>query len=741
MRWSEAPKAFQAYLVILVVSLMASLVTHVPDLSHGRMLWLTLVFVGLLSASEFAALSFHQQSSRYALSAAEAIVLPLFVVLPISYALWGATLANAIARPKRWRIAPVQEAFNTAQYGVAALLGTEVFHTLSPRHGEFTVVVALAATAAILVFATATHIFVAGAISLAGRGRFRETSLAIAPTFLINLGANVVIGLLLAAALIAATWTIFLFILPLAAFYFGYRAVISQQKERERVEHLHEASRALASSPDLRDTILAFLTAVAEIASAAEARAVIPVHGVLTWSGVRGDETLAAMATLDGGWTDGVFEQIKTSGDVVIVTKDEVEAAHSLPVQSLLGVPLMGGDQIVGAVIVADRLGPEGFGQADARLLEALAAELALSLESYRLFAEVAEERERFSRIFTGSKEGIALVDTGGVVRAWNPALARITGHESVDLMGKVWSDMVVIRDRDEKRLIGDELVETEPDEEFEIVTKGGPSRWVSILAGPVGDSEGGGWVVLVRDVSAEHEIEERKSDFLSTISHELRTPLTTIKGSLQVLSRGRDKLPDAMADQMIGVTTRGAERLERLVMNLLAVSQIEAGTMPVFPDLLSLDDLVREWVKNMLSDHERTVVELPERSVMVRADRERLTHAVEHLLDNSLKFGGPDGLITIRLSLEKGFAHLSVTDEGPGVPEGDRDRIFERFVRLGDVLTRETQGAGIGLFIAKRSVEAMGGRIWVDSEAGGGATFHVTVPLGRPLAVVDETA
>lgn len=738
MKWAEARRPFRAYLLVLFAALLVVLGTHLPELGRWDALLAAGAFTGLLALAEYAALSFHQQGSRYALSAAEAILLPIFVVLPISTALWVATLANAIARPRRWRIAPVQETFNVAQYGLAAFLGSVVFDSLSDQRVGFTLGVALEAIAATITFAAASHIFVAGAISMAGRGRFRETSLAIAPTFLLNLAGNITLGLLLAAAYMAARWTVVLFALPLGAFYLGYRAVLSQNRERERVEHLHSASRALSSSPDLGDTIVAFLGAVSEIASASEARAVIPVQGELTWSGTRGDTTLAVMDPLQGGWTEDLFHQIQSSRDVVIVTKDDAEAGMGLPVQSLLAVPMRTGEEIGGCVMVVDRVGPEAFGSADARLLEALAAELALSLESYRLFAEIAEERERFSRIFSGSKEGIALLDSGGVVRAWNPALERLTGHNATELMGNVWSDVVLIRDRAEDRVEAEELVGVDPDDELEVVSRDGPSRWVTLVAGPVGDSEEGGWVVLFRDVSAEHEIEAAKSDFLSTISHELRTPLTTIKGSLQVLGRGSENLPPHMQDQMISITTRGAERLERLVMNLLAVSQIESGMMPVFPDLVGVDDLVRERVEAGLADHAQTIVSLPDDKVLVRADRERLAQAIDHIFENAMKFGGPQGAIRIEIDQVPGYAHLSVSDEGPGIPEADRERIFERFARLGDVLTRETQGAGVGLFIAKRSVEAMGGNIWVESQPGAGSTFHLEIPLAHPVAVED---
>jgi signal transduction histidine kinase len=104
--------------------------------------------------------------------------------------------------------------------------------------------------------------------------------------------------------------------------------------------------------------------------------------------------------------------------------------------------------------------------------------------------------------------------------------------------------------------------------------------------------------------------------------------------------------------------------------------------------------------------------------------------------LDNARKFGGPEGKVTIEVSGRDGFGHLTVTDEGPGIAALDQERVFERFVRLGDALTRETQGAGVGLFITQRSVEAMGGRVWIESEPGNGATFHIDIPLARPMVV-----
>jgi PAS domain S-box-containing protein len=389
-----------------------------------------------------------------------------------------------------------------------------------------------------------------------------------------------------------------------------------------------------------------------------------------------------------------------------------------------------------------DRVGADEFSESDARLLEALGNELVLTLDSYRLFAEVAEERERFRQIFAGSKEGICLLDEDGVIRAWNPALARITGFDEEDILGEKWSERVLVRDRNHRRIEGLEIISVPPDEELELVTRQGPPRWVAIMSGevPTGDDEKS-WVLLVRDITAEHELEESKSDFLATISHELRTPLTTIKGSLQVLSRPNANPSSDIGRQMIEIMKRGSDRLERLVMNLLAVSQMESGDVQVFADEFDLEDLVRSRIATILPDHPQVDVQVDDQ-VVVRADKERLSQAVEHLLDNARKFGPESGRITVEMAKENGYARLSVRDEGPGIPKIDQERIFDRFVRLGHVLTRETQGPGVGLFIVKRSVEAMAGSIELESDPNrGGSTFHVRVPLARPMAAVEPTS
>jgi signal transduction histidine kinase len=159
---------------------------------------------------------------------------------------------------------------------------------------------------------------------------------------------------------------------------------------------------------------------------------------------------------------------------------------------------------------------------------------------------------------------------------------------------------------------------------------------------------------------------------------------------------------------------------------------------MNVFTEELALRDLIEAVVENVMRDHDRRVIEVEPAEVTVRADRERFMQALSQLLDNAVKFGGPQGMVTVRATQANGYACISVSDEGPGVPKAESERIFERFVRLGSLLTRETQGAGVGLFIARKSVEAMNGNIYLDPRSGPGATFVIQIPLAYPMAVAD---
>lgn len=732
------------YVLVLNAVFLLALVLTMPYVQLSRASWIYVaIFTILFSVGEFADLYFHDRSGgRWGITVSDALLGPMVVALPAP--IMALSIASAVTVERiALKSAPIKTLFNFGSYGCAALAAAGVWNLLEDGSESFTLRNALVLVVSAFTFALLTHLFTSLVLALAEGGDFLEISRAVARTTAVATAGAIFVGLFFTSAFFAGSWTVFLFPPAFFALYLANRALVRQSMERERVEHLHAASRALAAGPRLEDAIAGFIQQVQKIMSARGASVVLLLPSGPAWWCVEDEEVIARMEDASHGRVAEFLREMSGVEHPLVLREDEPDQHREI--RNLLGgrtgliVPVTESDRQIGAIAVVNRVGADEFDLSEARLLEALAHELIVSLSSYRLFEEITEERERFARIFNGSTEGICLLDSAGVVRAWNPALEKISGYSAVDVLGRVWSDVVMLRDVDQQRIEGAQLVVVPPDDQVEVVTKGGPTRWVSILSGPTQTSEDPGWVVLVRDVSAEHELEQAKSDFLSTISHELRTPLTTIKGSLQVLERGPDRLPADLANQMIGVTTRGAERLERLVMNLLVVSQIESGSIPVFIEEVPLDDIVLERVGIVLRDHQRLEVLSKHEGLIVRGDRERIGQAIEHVLENAMKFGGPEGLIRVEIDRANGYAHVAVSDEGPGIPATDRDRIWERFVRLGDVLTRETQGAGVGLFIAKQSVDAMDGEIWVESDPGKGSTFHLTVPLARPMAVEEQ--
>ena len=732
-------RALHLYVGCLSVALAAVLVATASDPAPGGDFGVFAVLAILFALTELTDLTFHSKDGDWGLSASEALLLPMIVVLPAGEVVWGVTLAIAAARVYRRKAGVLKGVFNVAQYGCGAAAAAAVWRLAAEPAPALTLRNAGVAVAAVLTFTALTHLFVAFVMAITGGERLTSALRGVSAPALINLAGSVVLGLLFATAILSSRWTVVLFPLPLLALYLGYRAVLRQRDEAERLRHLHAASRALAAGPDLDAAITGFLGAVREIVSARETRVVLKLGRQTVWSAVDGDGVVAEMRPLELGGLASLMMEIETREASIVLSGEDDDAARSLlgelGVHGLVAVPLLDEEGVLGCVVAFDRLGAGDFGATDALVLEAVAAELLTTLSSHRLYAEVTEERRRFARIFHGSSEGIALLDHRGFVRAWNPALEHITGYAAADVMGRPLSDRVVVRREDQRRVTTDELVSAPEPQHVEVVTKEGPGRWISVSASsaPAGDQQA--FVLLVRDVTAEHEAEEAKSDFLSTISHELRTPLTSIKGALQVLARGSENLSDDLSDQMVTVMQRGSDRLERLVMNLLLVSQIETGGLaPSHTDEVDLSDLVGAVAAKALVGHRYEVVEEAP-GLVVRADAERLEQAIAHVLDNAGKFGG-DGLVTVTVGRHHGYARVSVTDEGPGIARHDQERIFERFVRLGDVLTRSTQGAGVGLFIVRRALAVVGGDVWVESEPGQGATFHMQIPLARPLAV-----
>lgn len=225
-------------------------------------------------------------------------------------------------------------------------------------------------------------------------------------------------------------------------------------------------------------------------------------------------------------------------------------------------------------------------------------------------------------------------------------------------------------------------------------------------------------------------EVAKMKSDFVSTVSHELRSPLTSIIGSLDTVNRPELAPPEPMSQQLLQSARRQAGRLQRLIEDLLVVSRIDRGAIPVHTEALELKPLIDE-VNRVVSIEPSVTIEPP--GLTVEADRDHLSRILINLIENAAKYapGSPVEVYAWEGN-ERGF--IAVVDHGPGIPEDQRERVFERFTQIDQSDTRSRGGTGLGLSIVKSLAEVMHGSVRIEATEGGGATFIVDFPLSTSM-------
>ncbi len=252
------------------------------------------------------------------------------------------------------------------------------------------------------------------------------------------------------------------------------------------------------------------------------------------------------------------------------------------------------------------------------------------------------------------------------------------------------------------------------------------------------------------------NELDQMKKDFVSHVSHELKAPLASIQETIQLLLDG---VPGGLTEKqrrLLELNTQSASRLSAMIGNLLDISRLEAGVIEYELRSLDLARLVRTTADELKgAAEERGIgldVQIPGGAILVKCDGERIAQVLRNLLGNAVKFSPKGGKIGIRLAADArppdalpeavqqriavspgaGLALLSVSDNGPGVPDAHKEKIFEKFHQVKQGKKVPGQGAGLGLSISRRITEAHGGAIWVEDNPGGGSVFRLLLPCGE---------
>src|SRR5579884_2398975 len=358
----------------------------------------------------------------------------------------------------------------------------------------------------------------------------------------------------------------------------------------------------------------------------------------------------------------------------------------------------------------------------------ALAATTSAAMSNAELYQRVALEKERSFAILANIADGIVAVDREGLVVLWNRAAEQITGVPAEDALGRAPGEVLQrTLDSGSDTPVGDRLVS---------IMRGREEVWLSVTEAVMRDPAGivAGRIFAFRDISSDRLVEQMKSDFVSTVSHELRTPLTSIYGFAETLLRQDVLFGEEERRTFLGYIASESQRLTAIVDALLNVARLDTGDLQVNLAPTDVADVVGELVESAqtgsTNGHHRFQVELPEEPVAATADRDKLRQVFSILLDNALRYSPDGGTVTVGVERKHDRVEVSVADEGIGIPQADQEQIFRKFYRGTDAESRVGQGGtGLGLFIARGLVTAMGGRIWVESREGEGSTFAFELP------------
>jgi signal transduction histidine kinase len=240
------------------------------------------------------------------------------------------------------------------------------------------------------------------------------------------------------------------------------------------------------------------------------------------------------------------------------------------------------------------------------------------------------------------------------------------------------------------------------------------------------------GRIFAFRDISAEHGVEQMKSDFVSTVSVELRTPLTSIYGFAQTLLRDDIAFTEEERRTFLDFIARESERLTEIVDALLDVAALDTGELSFVLTPTDVRAVVHDVVSSAeqasLNGH-RFIADVDREELAAEADPEKLRQVLDQLLSNAIKYSPAGGTVTVAARRRGDTVEVSVSDEGAGIPASERERIFSKFYKSGD---GQARGTGLGLFIAQGLVREMGGHMWVDSEEGRGSRFAFELPLAH---------
>lgn len=413
-------------------------------------------------------------------------------------------------------------------------------------------------------------------------------------------------------------------------------------------------------------------------------------------------------------------------------------------IRSLLIVPLKIRNKVIGVLAAANRHGGP-FDTRDLGIFETIAnhgaaavAHAELHSRATAALSELEAEKMKIEAVVAQLGDGVVVCDARGTIIMMNAAAEKLLELSPEDIIGKSIVEVHPPIYRKEISAIIRQLSQSGPNSgafwEQKIALPGPNILMVNIRPVFLKSGVFVGMASVMHDITEQVELDNVKSEFISTVAHELRTPLTALKGSLGLAVGGAVGEVEPRLRELMGIAQNNCDRLIRLVDEMLDIAKIESGHLSLEMDIISVQERVKSAVRQMSHLARERGIELVTKVVgrppSIVGDGGRIEQVVTNLISNAVKFSSPGSTIDIGTRYVNGYIRVSVTDHGPGIPANKLKKVFEKFYQLEGPAWSGEGGSGLGLAISKAIVEQHGGKLGVKSTEGNGSTFAFLLPV-----------
>ncbi|MCP4714416.1 MAG: PAS domain-containing protein [Deltaproteobacteria bacterium] len=414
-------------------------------------------------------------------------------------------------------------------------------------------------------------------------------------------------------------------------------------------------------------------------------------------------------------------------------------AARKTDVTSIL--PIQGAHKPLGFALLISAAEHDMFTQATMKLLNFAAGQTGVALENQNLYARLQRSHNFIENIVESINSGILTIDKNDMISLINNNAVDMLGLPTADILNRPYRQalpkkLAALITRTKNAALREGCVIDAP---LNYVPAKNSSLPLAVTATRLKNTHktGSGIIFVFRDISASRELErlrqldEMKTDFVSSVSHELRTPLSIIKSYVEAILNQVDPDNYQVQREFLHVVNSETDRLARLVDDLLDISRIEAGHLELEHENVRIDDIIQQVWRTFDNSHTNPItIDIPQPLPVLQGDHDKLVRVFVNLLDNAMKFSPANATIHIHAAVKGKYLFCAISDPGTGIARADLPHIFEKFFRSEQARRNETPGTGLGLSIVKHIIEAHQGKIKVKSTAGKGTTFTLQLPL-----------